>query len=282
MRNTYYLMTDAVSSVQPHQYTWQLHGYGLENGTAAQGTFTDNFSNHKGTWQKNGVSLLAHVTATNGASAYQKSTSQHEITYNTTQDHTVMQVQKSNAAKAEFLSVLYPYVNTTPVVTTLSASGAAAIELQDGSITDVAFAQTDTVPNSVQAAALPVAVNSDALFTFFSVDAMQEPAQIFLQQGTSFSYGSQQLIRSDKRVDVAWQQADPYTVEGYVSRATTLTFRAADAPALVSGQHVQSWQHHAVQQELTVVFSGASDFSIQKSSNPLPVELVSFKAIRQN
>ncbi|WP_151088923.1 heparinase II/III domain-containing protein [Hymenobacter baengnokdamensis] len=66
VRNSYYLLADAVSATAPHTYTWQLHGAGLAGGSAATGTFADSLATHEGTWQKNGASLLAHVTATGG------------------------------------------------------------------------------------------------------------------------------------------------------------------------------------------------------------------------
>src|SRR5688572_2956345 len=74
IRGEYYLMADFINAASPHSYTWQLHGFGLENGSAVQGTFTNNATNHEGTWLKNGVSLKAHVTATNGASSYSTAT----------------------------------------------------------------------------------------------------------------------------------------------------------------------------------------------------------------
>ncbi|RZK59664.1 MAG: hypothetical protein EOO59_07515, partial [Hymenobacter sp.] len=120
VRNTYFLLADAVSAPVPHTYTWQLHGYGLAGGTAATGTFADGLAAHEGTWQKNGVRLLTHVTNTGGTATYSTATNVHETTYNTAESHTTLLVQTPSAAQTQFLAALYPHTAQPAEFTTTS------------------------------------------------------------------------------------------------------------------------------------------------------------------
>ncbi|UOQ70376.1 heparinase II/III domain-containing protein [Hymenobacter cellulosilyticus] len=282
IRNSYYLLADFVQAAAAHTYTWQLHGYGLENGPAATGTFTDNLAGHEGTWQKNGVSLLAHVTATGGASGYTKATNRHELTYNTSEKHTTLLVQKSGAASTQFLAALVPFNSTAPLLTTTSTASTAAVTAR-GEYQDLAFAQADTVLTTDASSLLPQPVKADGLVNFFSLDAAGNFAQLFLEQGKVLYYGAAPVVQSTKRATLSWQRTSSNTYAGYVSRATTLTIPMSSAPSSVTGPGVTGFQYDAATQQLSLTLTMAADFRVTMpvtNGNVLPVELTGFTASR--
>ncbi|UOQ51082.1 heparinase II/III domain-containing protein [Hymenobacter cellulosivorans] len=284
IRNSYYLLADFVQAGAAHTYTWQLHGYGLENGPTATGTFTDKLADHEGVWQKNGASLLAHVTATGGASGYAKATNRHELTYNLSEKHTTLLVQKTGAASTQFLAALVPFTTAAPRLTTSSTAATAAVTAR-GDYQDLAFAQADTVLTTDASNLLSQPVKADGLVNFFSQDAAGNFAQLFLEQGTVLYYGAAPVVQSAKRATISWQRTGVTTYGGYVSRATTLTIPMSNAPTAVTGAGITSFRYNAANQELSIILSQASDFRVTlpiSGGNVLSVELTGFTALRTN
>lgn len=282
IRGTYFLLADAVQAAAAHAYTWQLHGYGLAGGTAATGTFTDNLAVNEGVWQKNGVSLLAHVTATGGAATSTTGTNPHETTYNTAENHTTLLVRAS-AAQTQFLAALYPYSAQPPRVATTSQAATAALATTTDDFIDVAFAQADSVLRTDASGQLPQAVSADGQLNFYSATAAGDFAQLFVQQGTLVQAGATAVLQSTKRADLSWQRASATRYEGSASRATTLTLALGSAPTSVAGAGVASYAYDASQQQLQVVLQTASGFAVTTAERaaPLPVALTDFGGQRQ-
>jgi hypothetical protein len=281
VRNSYFLLADAVSAAQPHAYTWQLHGYGLQGGTAATGLFTGRLATHEGTWQKNGVSLLAHV-ATTGPATYSTATNVHETTYNTAEDHTTLLVQQSGSAAGQFLAALCLYTDQPPQLTTTSQASTAALAATGSGFTDIAFAQPDTVLRTDASGLLPQAVSADGQLNFYSATADGEFAQLFVQAGTQVSVGSTAVLRASRRATISWQQLSPIRFEGYASRATTLTLSLQRAPGAVTGANVTGFTYNADRQELQLVLQAASNFVVtMPTPGPRPVTLTEFAGRRQ-
>jgi hypothetical protein len=287
VRGAYYLLADAVRAAAPHAYTWQLHGYGLEGAasTAATGTFAGNPAGHEGTWQKNGVRLLAHVAGTGTAATYSTATNLHETTYNTAENHTTLLVQQSGAAQTQFLAALYPYAAQPPQVATTSQATTAALATVADGFVDLAFAQADTVLTADASGRLPQVVQANGLLNFYSADASGDFAQLFVQAGTVLQVGPAAVLTSSRRADVSWQRLGPGRYAGYASRATTLTLALPAAPGAVRGAGVVSYTYDAGLQQLQVVLNQPSDFTVAAAAGgtatPLPVVLTNFTGQRQ-
>ncbi|WP_179225438.1 heparinase II/III domain-containing protein [Hymenobacter mucosus] len=280
VRNTYFLLTDAITAPSEHTYTWQLHGYGLENGTAATGTFSGNLAAGEGTWLKNGVHLQAHVTATGNATTYDTATGSHELTYETPESHTTLLARKSGANTTQFLAALYPYTTTAPRISTTSTATTAGLVTQSG-FTDVAFAQADTVLTSTTSA-LPESVQADGLVNFYSVDATGGFAQLFLQEGTTLLYGAATVVQASRRATISWEKTGLARYQGYASKPTTLLLTLAQSPRTVEGEGVEQFAYNTTSHQLSVTLSQASTFSVVTgASQPLPVTLTRFVAQRQ-
>jgi hypothetical protein len=278
VRGEYYLMADFISAAAAHNFTWQLHGFGLENGTVSQGVFTDNSLNHEGSWQKNGVTLKAHVTANGGASSYTKTNSIHETTYDQAASHTTFLVKKDNVSQTQFLAALQTDSLQTAATTTLSVPGLAALVTASATYTDLSFTQPDTVLKTVSTPALANSVKSDANFTFFSVDNSGDLGQLFLQNGTKLFYGTDLVLQASKRADIAWEQLAKGEYQGHVNKSATLLVNTGKRPDKVSGQYLTSWNYNASSATITAIFSQPSDFKLTIAQTPLPVTLVKFEA----
>jgi hypothetical protein len=289
IRNSYYLLADAVSAAGPHTYTWQLHGYGLDGGTAATGMFAGRLAAHEGIWQKNNVNLLAHVTATGGAAAYTTATNIHETTYNTAENHTTLLVQSGSTARTQFLAALYPYIAAPPQVQTTSQTTTAALSTTTSAFTDVAFAQADSVLATDASGLLPQTVRADGLLNFYSADANGAFAQLFVQEGTTLQVGQGVAMQASRRATISWQHTSATHYDGYASRATTLTLMLLSAPLAVAGPSISSYTYDATSQQLQVVLQYASTFSVElpaatknilPTASPLPVVLTDFTGQR--
>lgn len=284
VRNTYYLLADEITAAQPHTYTWQLHGYGLAGGQpATTGTFTDSLAAHEGLWQKNGVALLAHVTATGGATTYTTATNPHETTYGTAENHTTLLVGKSGDAQTHFLAALYPSTGRRPRIRTISGAATAALA-STGAFIDVAFAQADTILQAATSPKLPTAVRADGRLNFYSADSTGAFAQLFIQQGTALYLGDKPVLQAADRATVSWQKTGAARYEGAVSRATRLTLALASAPVALTGDSIGSYRYDAARQQLYVVLAGASAFTVKlapaANAQPLPVTLRGFTGER--
>jgi hypothetical protein len=286
VRNAYFLLADAVSAAAPHTYTWQLHGYGLAGGTAATGTFADSLTmKHQGTWQKNGVSLLAHVTSTGGASTtYTTATNIHEITYNTAENHTTLLVQSPKTAQTQFLAALCPYTTPPPAFATTNQTTTAGLAATSEQFVDVAFAQADTLLSANTTDPGLRTVQADGLLNFYSATPAGDFAQLFVQAGTILRADTMLLLRASRRADISWQRTSSARYDGYASQATALTLSLGTAPATVTGPAVASYAYNASRQQLQVVLSDASAFGVTlatAATQPLPVVLTSFAGQRQ-
>lgn len=282
VRNGYFLLADAVQAATAHAYTWQLHGYGLQGGTAATGFYTDNLAAHEATWQKNGTRLLVHVAGVGSTATYSTATRPHETTYNTAENHTTLLVQQAGAAQTQFLAALYPYTSELPHVATTSQAATAALATTSPEFTDVAFAQADSVMSTDASGRLPQAMNADGLLNFYSAKTDGSFAQLFIQEGTLLRLGSVPVLQSSRRATLSWQRADATRYEGYASRATTLLLALPGAPATVTGSGVVRYAYDAGSQQLQLVVSGATNFRVQlPGAAPLPVVLLDFAGKRQ-
>ncbi|MGI4871519.1 MAG: heparinase II/III domain-containing protein [Janthinobacterium lividum] len=288
VRNSYFLVADALTAAAAHAYTWQLHGYGLDGGTATTGIFAGSLPAHEGTWVKNGVGLLAHVTATGGTATYSTATNPHETTYNTAENHTTLLVQSASTPQTQFLAALYPYTTQRPSVATTSQPTTAALAATNAGFVDIAFAQAESILTADASGLLPQPVSADGLLNFYSAQASGDFAQLFWQAGTVLKVGAAFVAQSSSRVDLSWQRTSAQRYEGYASRTTTLTLALPQAPASVSGPAVASYVYDAATQQLQVVLQAAGSFVVQTAPTsvaalnvaPLPVLLTSFTGQR--
>ncbi|WP_170172599.1 heparinase II/III domain-containing protein [Hymenobacter rigui] len=283
VRNQYVLLADAAKALTPHTYTWQLHGYGLAGGTAATGTFTSDFGRHQASWTRQGASLVATVASPDTAATFNQTTNSHELTYNTTQDHTTLLVSSPNVPATRFLTMLWPGPATTipPATKAFATAAATGLHTAGSGFQDLAFSQADTSLTTVPG--LPQSTAADASLTLLSLNPAGQPAQMFLDQGTLLRYGPDTLLNATHRATLSWATLPDGKLAGYVSRATTLRIPLSSPPAAVQGAALQQATYDARRHQLVLQFSAASEVTVipQRDIRPLPVTLVQFVGHRQ-
>ncbi len=269
IRKSYFLNADFLTAASSHNYTWQMHGAGIEGGDVnGLGVFIDNLANGEGTWKKGNQSLLVHSVASGGASSYSKAVMPHEYAYDSTNSHTALYTNKNGAANTEFLSALYPYESDTIAITTLAVSPVTALKINGHQYLDISFVQEDTVVQSLDSTVtlLDRSLSSNSKLTFFSLDKeSRDFDQWFVKNGSQLKYGDRNLMMTGTRLDIAFQQNSSNTFTGFTNAAATVTLYVGKHISTVTGQNIQSWEQ-SDGNYITIHFSGASNFTLNIST----------------
>ncbi|MEM0996504.1 MAG: T9SS type A sorting domain-containing protein [Bacteroidota bacterium] len=261
VRRSYFLLSDQCRSPQHHTYQWRLHGYGRENGDSIPGNYTHFPGQNRGIWTRNGVSLLAQVTAAGGVDAFGKETNIHELRYDSMEEHTTLLADKMGS-DATFNIALIPFATDTPQVQKLCASDCGTLLIEMGGYKDIAFSQG---PVAAAATGLAGDLYSDGNFTFYSQDSLGDLAQYFIDAGRYLRLGADTLTQSSVVMDVALSVLDPENYEGHVSEGGTVRFWNLNfVPGSVLGVGVANWSYDASDGGLTVQFSQAGYFTIHQ------------------
>jgi hypothetical protein len=282
IRNKYFINSDYVSASSNHDFAWQLHGYGIEGGTAGdEGSFTDNLANGEGIWTKGTMSLLAHTAVEGGASSYSKTTAEHEYDFDSARTHTVMLAVKNSVSSTGFLSALYPYSSAPAQITTLNSSYYTALRVNDSPYADIAAMKQDTILRTMDTSVthLPRSLSSDGTFLLLSHKTTVDMNEQWFAIGAKhLYYGADSLFTANARVTLSVQQTSDYQLSGYCSQAAEIVIFVGANAQSVNGNNISSWLF-INQDYISITFSGESYFKIN-TSTPLPVELTAFNAER--
>ncbi len=221
IRNRYFQLADFITSSSSNNYTFQLHGNGLYGGSPAAptGAFVPDFSNGRVTYTRNSVSLAARITAAGGTSGFSYE-GDSMFYYGSFRRYTKTLVQKNATTNALFLTTLFPYTSAAPSIFPSGTGGTRALaRVQTDGYTDLVFcSQTgtpQTIPSDTTGMTLPVKGNGR--INFYSLSPGGGFSSAFLQSGDSLLAGDQYILRTAKKMDVAWMSADSVVSAGYVS-----------------------------------------------------------------
>ena len=263
IRNKYFLLSDFVTSSSPKNYTFQLHWNGLFGGTpaASTGAFIPDFGNSQGIYSRNQVSLLARVTTPGNASGYSYEQDSMAISGGF-RKYSKMLVQKNNVANTLFLSTLFPYTALSPQVFPACQSGiVTSAAIQSDNYRDLVFcSQNGTLFTiSPDSSGMNKSVKGNGMISFYSETSDSHFSSAFLQNGDSIIAGSQTIIRTDKKMDIAWMKIDSAISGGYVSDFGTVQLFTDPALQVLRGP-VSSIAHDPVNHLALVTFSGKGNF----------------------
>ncbi len=263
VRNCYFLLSDFVSSATPKNYTFQLHGNGLFGSTpsASTGAFVPDFSNGQGVYSRNSVSLLARVTATGNVSGYSYEPDSMVIAGGF-RKYSKMLVQKNGIASTLFLSTLFPYITAPPLVLPAGqGSTEASFRIRTDTFRDLVFCSQNgilyTVSSDSSGMNKPVKGNGKISFLSETTGGLFSIA--FLQDGDSIIAGTRTIIRTNKKMDVAWMKIDSSLYGGYVSDSCMVKV-SADSPLQILQGPISSVSYDSVHQLAVVTFSGKGNF----------------------
>ncbi len=283
IRNKYFIVVDSLSSSSPSDYQWQLHGYGLENGTSTTGTFIKNTNEQKGHYLKNGVTLLAQVTAENGISSFQTRQDQHELGYNRTEDHTTMVFSKNNVNNTAFLSLLAPYIQEN-ISSKIISGSSAAISIRDEDFNDFTFSRTatETVKFSETETELQYDIESDAATLYISETKTGQLVEYYFTNGSRFIRNEEELVVSDNNINLYWRKTDENLFTIQTNKAALLKMQFDHEVYSISGNKISSWNYDITNKTLTIAFNDASTAAVEFNILSLPVVFLNFKAVLRN
>lgn len=263
VRNSYFLLTDLISSASPKNYTFQLHGNGLAGSSpaASTGAFTPDFGNGQGIYSRNSVSLLARIHAPGNASGYSYEPDSMAIGGGF-RKYSKMMVHKNGVANAMFLSTLFPYTTVSPqVLPAGQTSSSTSARILSDNFRDLVFCLENnglrTIPADSSGMNKPVKGNGK--INFLSETTGGQFASAFIQYGDSIVAGNQAIIQNGKKLDVAWMKIDEDLSGGYVSGADTVMLFTETALQLIMGP-VSAISYDSVNHQAVIVFNDRGNF----------------------
>lgn len=268
VRNRCFILSDALSSNAANTCTFQLQGNGLDGGTPGtpEGAFTSDFTHQQGLYSRDSTHLLVHTIATGGATEYSAATDSLATGSGQYRHHTKMLVRKENVNNTGFLTVLFPYSENAPEVTTLAAGPTLnAVRVIAGSFADLAFSQEapELATLSPSVSGLPEPVSGNGTMNFVEFDPL-EPVLFFLGQGDTLRAGMYDYILCSHPMNVAYYLDDNAVHTGYVSDSGWVGLHAVPAEHFfpTEGNYTAFYQDPA-NSLLWVHFASASEFMIE-------------------
>lgn len=265
--HSYFIIADFVNSASTHNYQWRLNGNGIAGGDPnSDGSYTPDYSNNRGTWTYKDVSMLAHTIAAGGGT-YTTDTQPHEVSYDVTANHSVLQLEKSSVQDAAFLTVLKTYNSTAPSVTTVSTAPAALLSVDNGSTTDFLMADDNGLADSITAAVsgLDYTISTDAPFMFVrkSTSKLAALEHLFAQDAALLQLGGDFSIEADSPADVSITGYFlPDSINGVVHETCFLEFSLSGcAIDTVTGTSIASFTRLS-NNRVRVEFSGEGTFHL--------------------
>ncbi|MFZ4521947.1 MAG: hypothetical protein ACOYNC_09585 [Bacteroidales bacterium] len=268
VRNRYFLLTDFVSSATTKNFTWQLHGNGLYGSVpgAPTGAFAPDFANGRGIYSRSAASLFVQVNVPGSASGYTHEQDSMAIGGGF-RKYSKMLVQKNNTTGTLFLSTLFPYTVSPPQVMQASRGNVVTgVNIQQDNYRDLVFCSQagalHIVPSDSTGMNIPVKGNGRINFLSKTADGGFSSA--FIQYGDSLLAGTQPIIRTGKKMDVAWMEIDSSLSGGYVSDFGTVSLFSKRALQLLKGP-VSSISYDSTHHAAIVVFSGKGNFTLGRA-----------------
>ncbi|MEM6967441.1 MAG: heparinase II/III family protein, partial [Bacteroidota bacterium] len=262
----YFILTDVVRANAQNDYTYQLHGYGLESADASSnsGAFQSDFANFKGTYSRNSSSLLAHVTS-RGLTTYSAELDSLSLGSNGYQEYSKMLVHEDNSANTEFLSILYPYKNSAvPTISTVLMDGtvnAQAVYTPNSS--DIIFIQPNEnlveIPSSNFN--FPHDLKGDGNINFVSFDLDDQFQKLFIENGTQLWIGDDELVRADQSLDLVLEKNDLGEIFGYVSESATIEVFSEKSLVFEYGE-ISNIEYDSTNQLSIITFDAPSYFKL--------------------
>ena len=232
VRNKYFILSDFLSSSSQKNYTFQLHGNGFFGSapTAATGAFIPDFGNSQGVYTRNSVSLLARITTPGTIPTFSYELDSMVIAGGFRR-YSKMLAQKNASTNTLFLSTLFPYTLVPPqIVTGSHNSTITSFRITSNGFKDLIFCSYTGILHTIHpdSTGMNKVVKGNGKVNFLSEASDGVFASAFLQAGDSIAAGTQIIIQTNKKLDVAWMGPIQDLCFGYVSDFGVVKFYAAE------------------------------------------------------
>jgi hypothetical protein len=267
VHDKYFISGDFISSAAINNYTFQLHGNGLSGAlpTDATGAFYPDFANSTVMYQRDSVHLLALVRHDGTTEDFATATDSMAIGANSYRHYTKTLVTRSGISNMLFLSTLYPWIGSKPIVNQVNTGNDLIANLvSDGTHTDCIFAQHDhnLIPLSGTATGFAETIKGNGNLNLYSIHTDGSFSGAFLQNGDSLVYGLQTVISCDPGSDVAFEKISDGIYTGYVSSPGQVAVFSDQPLQAVSGP-VSGLTYIADRNLCLITFTGKGNFRLE-------------------
>lgn len=271
LREEYFIIADFVKSENVNNYTFQLHGNGLENENSESefGSFSSDFDNQSVLYKRDTVSLLANISS-RGQTNYSAQTDSLSLGAAGYKEYTKTLVHENNITSTEFLSILFPYNGQgQPSIETIAApSNIAAQRIFTASHKDLVFTQPENESSVIASSNYSFVddVTSNGNFNFVSFSQNDELQNIFIENGNSLSIGNQEYFKSNQFVDISLDYSSEHKITGYISGPSTIELNS-DAPLSIVYGNISSIEFN--NSKVTLTFTSSSYFRLTDGTSPV-------------
>ncbi len=266
IRKKYFLMIDHLSSNNPQQYSYLLHGYGLENGNLSNtGVFIDMMANHRAAWKRRNSGLYSIVNSDVNIT-FNKVTGIHEYSYQNIQNHTYIDVKTSPSNSASYLTCLQPFKNIstdTFPIQTLSIPAAVSYKINDGNYTDIAISKSTNTILSIPKSTTGLSNDyiTDAHF-FWASEQSGNLIDLFMQKGTVLIKDADTLISCNYPINLEYIKTGAKTYKGFCGDTGWIDFHTGEYPIMFSSDGVWFVKYNTSTKIASVYFAKAANFNI--------------------
>lgn len=265
IRNQYFLLHDFMSSPSAKNYTFQLHGNGLAGSlpASATGSFTPDFTQNRGMYQRSNVSLLS-VVNTPGTNPSFSFEADSMVINSGFRKYSKMLALKTSSTNTLFQTILYPYQNSAPSISNgIRHSQTCSMKVGVNGFRDLVFSSCGGINETVppDSSGMMKQVSGNGKINFYSETVSGKFASVFIQAGDSLTAGTLLIVKTAQKSDVAWMFPDSVVAYGYSSGATTLMLHAEYPLQVLSGA-VQSITWNPALQFITITLAAKGNFCL--------------------
>ncbi len=266
MHRDYFLMSDQCKATASHEYSWRLHGFGLENGDSIRGWFQFDSLAREASWTREGVTLYAQVEAASGNPVFTKEINVHEQEYLITENHSTL-VVKETGNNAAFLAFMFGGNTAPPPATALNVSGNAAFKINPPGFNDFAIASTNGTLTSVSSSQSGLAQDLQVKGTFTVWSETTSNAFSFFStwENDEIRYGNNPYYISNHPMGFALEKTNSSRFDGYASDTGTVQLYIPFSPASVNGWGIDLWSYDALNGILSLHFWKETWFAIHQN-----------------
>ena len=205
----YGVIADDVSADEPHEYTWQLHGYmpvGLID--TISGGFELNEDDREAEWRNGDEGLATHVIATGGDATFGTVVDEHELNSGTTGPHNPLHVTTPEPTRSvQFVAGIAPRpISGDLMFDSNPALASATLVSRAAGPHDVFSLAGDTLRRTISGVEsyLPYDIVTDARFIGGDLSPFGDvPRFLFMIDGTELTVDDMPAITATPRMDVA-------------------------------------------------------------------------------
>lgn len=287
LNNQYFIITDFIRSNTLNDYTFQLHGHGIEDGdsTSTSGAFEPKFSNFGGIYKRNNANLLAHITS-RGTTTYESVLDSLSLGASGYQEYSKLLAHENSSKDTEFTSIMFPYKNgEQPLIENiLTNESVNAQAIFTNYSKDLIFVSPNNdlveIPTSDNNFSQDVKGNGN--INFISFDNTDTFKYLFIENGSNLKVNDLDLFLSDELVDIVFETNEEGDISGFISRPTTIKIHS-EVPLITEYGNISFIEYDSINNKSIITFEDQTYFKLISGeltstssfiSNPLQFDLI--------